>query len=155
MWPNPQFPADLVTFTKEILKWKLHFLCSVGQPEKMINFIREIISDQMESSQPAFSKLTGPLPYNYYQGGPAHQMIECCSHISHKSLRSNQFPKNFRKLWNGPLCRNASDPSSLLDIAACWKSAKKLSQILGNNIDNDGREIGLRIYLRYCGLAHI
>ena len=103
MWPNPQFPADLVTFTKEILKWKLHFLCSVGQPEKMINFIREIISDQMESSQPAFNipsqpgKLTGPLPYNYYQGGPAHQMMECCSHISHKSLRSNQFPKKFPK----------------------------------------------------------
>ena len=29
MWPNPQFPADLVTFTKKILQGKLHFLCSV------------------------------------------------------------------------------------------------------------------------------
>ena len=28
MWPNPQFPADLLTFTKEILNGKLHFLCS-------------------------------------------------------------------------------------------------------------------------------
>ena len=28
MWPNPQFPADLITFTEEILNWKLHFLCS-------------------------------------------------------------------------------------------------------------------------------
>ena len=28
MWPNPQFPADLVTFTEEILNGKLHFLCS-------------------------------------------------------------------------------------------------------------------------------
>ena len=26
MWPNPQFPADLVTLTEEILKEKLHFL---------------------------------------------------------------------------------------------------------------------------------
>ena len=26
MWPNPQFPADLFTFTEEILKEKLHFL---------------------------------------------------------------------------------------------------------------------------------
>ena len=26
MWPNPQFPADLVTFTEEILNEKLHFL---------------------------------------------------------------------------------------------------------------------------------
>ena len=29
MWPNPQFPADLVTFTEEILNAKLNFLCSV------------------------------------------------------------------------------------------------------------------------------
>ena len=28
MWLNPQEPADLVTFTREILKGKLHFLCS-------------------------------------------------------------------------------------------------------------------------------
>ena len=27
MWSNPQFPADLVTFTKDILNGKLHFLC--------------------------------------------------------------------------------------------------------------------------------
>ena len=29
MWPNPQFPAHLVTFTEEILDRRLHFLCSV------------------------------------------------------------------------------------------------------------------------------
>ena len=28
MGPNLQFPADLVTFTEEILNGKLHFLCS-------------------------------------------------------------------------------------------------------------------------------
>ena len=28
MWPNPQETGDLVTFTKEILNKKLHFLCS-------------------------------------------------------------------------------------------------------------------------------
>ena len=28
MWPNPQKAMDLVTFTKEILNGKLHFLCS-------------------------------------------------------------------------------------------------------------------------------
>ena len=28
MWPNPQFPAGLVTFTEEILNGKPHFLCS-------------------------------------------------------------------------------------------------------------------------------
>ena len=29
MWPNQQETEDLVTFTEEILKGKLHFLCSV------------------------------------------------------------------------------------------------------------------------------
>ena len=28
MWPNPQFPADLVTFTEEILNGKMRFLSS-------------------------------------------------------------------------------------------------------------------------------
>ena len=29
MWPNPQFPADLIIFTEEILNGKLRFLYSV------------------------------------------------------------------------------------------------------------------------------
>ena len=29
MWSNLQFPADLITFTEEILNGKLHYLCSV------------------------------------------------------------------------------------------------------------------------------
>ena len=29
MWPNPQLPPDLVTFTEELLNGKLHFLCNV------------------------------------------------------------------------------------------------------------------------------
>ena len=29
MWPNTQETTDLVTFTGEILDWKLHFLYSV------------------------------------------------------------------------------------------------------------------------------
>ena len=32
MWPNPQIPADLVTFTEVILNGKLHFLCSEYKP---------------------------------------------------------------------------------------------------------------------------
>ena len=28
MWPNPQFPADLVTFAEEFLNGNLHFLGS-------------------------------------------------------------------------------------------------------------------------------
>ena len=29
MWPNLRLPADLVTFTEEILNGKLQFLCSI------------------------------------------------------------------------------------------------------------------------------
>ena len=64
--------------------------------------------------------------------------------------------ENFWKFWNGPH-RNKSASHPLLSVAAYWKSsntkvcAKKVSQILANNIDNWGRGIGLKIYVRYCG----
>ena len=31
MWPNLQFPADLVTFTEKILNKKLHFFVRCGK----------------------------------------------------------------------------------------------------------------------------
>ena len=37
MWPNSQFPADLVKFTEEILNGKLHFLC-IGTGSYNIDF---------------------------------------------------------------------------------------------------------------------
>ena len=46
-------------------------------------------------------------------------------------------------------------PFPLLNVAAHWKSsnieacAKKLSQILANNIDNGGRGVSLRIDVRF------
>ena len=52
--------------------------------------------------------------------------------------------KNFWRFWNGPLCRNKSGPSPLLNVVVYWQSskaetcAKKLSQILANKIDNGG-----------------
>ena len=45
MWPNPQFPADLVTFTDEILNGKLRFLCSenliITKADKKMRGMRE------------------------------------------------------------------------------------------------------------------
>ena len=38
MWPNPQFPADLVKLTEEILNENLHFLCSGKW-----NFLKKIL----------------------------------------------------------------------------------------------------------------
>ena len=45
MWPNPQETADLVSFTEEILNWKLHFLCSAvstGRGIKSIFFLTNL-----------------------------------------------------------------------------------------------------------------
>ena len=39
MWPNLQYPADLVTFTKEILNEKLHFLCSEDLEKAFVKVI--------------------------------------------------------------------------------------------------------------------
>ena len=39
-WPNPQFPADLVTFTEKILNGNLHFLCS----EILLQLVKAILS---------------------------------------------------------------------------------------------------------------
>ena len=42
MWPNTQFPADLIAFTEEIFHGKLYFLCSIfclgEKPVKVIQF---------------------------------------------------------------------------------------------------------------------
>ena len=35
MRPNPQFSADLVIFTEEIINGKLHFLCSDKPKDKI------------------------------------------------------------------------------------------------------------------------
>ena len=34
MWPNPQLPADFVTFTGEILNGRLYFSCSVSKKKR-------------------------------------------------------------------------------------------------------------------------
>ena len=39
MWPNSQFPADLVTFTEEILNKKLYFLCSETFQERKLRSV--------------------------------------------------------------------------------------------------------------------
>ena len=42
MWPNSQFPADLVTLTEEIFNGKLHFLYSAKEKNnKVFGFIKE------------------------------------------------------------------------------------------------------------------
>ena len=44
----PQFPANLVTFTEEILNGKIHFLCNANLPFfifllSLTNYIKEVL----------------------------------------------------------------------------------------------------------------
>ena len=45
MWPNPHFPADLVTFTEEILNGKLRFFvqCNVDMVVKILIYVTKIL----------------------------------------------------------------------------------------------------------------
>ena len=53
MWPDPQFHADLITLTEEILKGKLHFLCSdQGITDTLIKLMLTI--DNNESQRNVF-----------------------------------------------------------------------------------------------------
>lgn len=67
--------------------------------------------------------------------------------ISHKLSRPSQFLENSWKFKNGPLCTNNSVYWYSSNTEAC---AEKLSQIRANNVDNGGRGIGPKNYVRYC-----
>ena len=53
MWPDPQIPADLVTFTEEILNRKLHFFvqCKMALLTELERFYEEIPSISAKHSQ--------------------------------------------------------------------------------------------------------
>ena len=57
MWPNPQFPADLVTFTEEIFNGELHFLCSdnrstlIEMKRRSSRAVRQDISNLFQGNQ--------------------------------------------------------------------------------------------------------
>ena len=52
MWPNLQFPADLVTFTEEIINAKLHFLCSEQASKHVLKNI-ELIAIEISIVKPS------------------------------------------------------------------------------------------------------
>ena len=58
MWPNPQFPVDLVTFTEEILHGKLHFCAVLIQWKIKLNRKAQRCPPEVRKNQKAkFSKL--------------------------------------------------------------------------------------------------
>ena len=56
MWPNPLFPADLVTFTEEILNGKLERFENLKTFLKDINFIFPFITDFRPQCRVTFIK---------------------------------------------------------------------------------------------------
>ena len=50
MWPNPQFPADLITFTEEILNGKLRF-CAVMEVAEQSWSFKKIFEDFISSQR--------------------------------------------------------------------------------------------------------
>ena len=60
MWPNPQFEADLVTFTEETLNGKLHLLCSVAATRN--NSYSGNPPEKMRRESPALVKLQAGQP---------------------------------------------------------------------------------------------
>ena len=69
MWPNPQFFADLVKFTEEILNGKLHFLCS-----KEISIIAIWQAPELASGNSHKCHKT----YTNFLGHCAHEFIVDC-----------------------------------------------------------------------------
>ena len=44
MWQNPEFPANLVTFTEEILNRKLYILCSAYFAYKRMIMLKKYVN---------------------------------------------------------------------------------------------------------------
>ena len=64
MWPNPRFPADLLTFTEEIFNGKLYFLCSASQFQAWF----EIEVSQLRSATPdMLQRMSNKSEMDYWQ----------------------------------------------------------------------------------------
>ena len=49
MWANPQFFANLDTFTEEILNGKLHFLCNENMALKQKNMAQKLFPNECKA----------------------------------------------------------------------------------------------------------
>ena len=95
---------------------------------------------------------TKPKNYQFY----LPNFLKFCDNISHKLLRPSQFLEKVLEILESFTLEQYITPLPILKVAVYWKSsntkacARKLSQIIANNIGNRGRGISLKIYVRYC-----
>ena len=86
MWPNPQFSADLVTYTEEILNEKLHFLCRGNRLDtNQINKFKKRL-------RPLPNKV--PNPYNPQGLKQLTKLRIGPSHLRHHKLKHNSLDVN-------------------------------------------------------------
>ena len=82
--------------------------------------------------------------------------LKFCDNISHKLLRSSQFLENFLEILEWSFFQKQIRPLPLLNVAAYCKNsnakacAKKTISDTYKQHWKWGREIALRIYVRYC-----
>ena len=96
MWPNPNFPADLVTFTKKILNRKLNFLCNVR-----CIFSINIFAAFVRYSTGLWIRTTQKLKFSIKDSLSKYDKI-CrfpCFSLFHSPIQSQQ-QKHQEKVWN-------------------------------------------------------
>ena len=100
MWPNPQFPADFVTFTEEILNGKLHFLCSAGAKIKQLSY----------HAAPSLVDET-PKIILFYGG---------CNDVSIKTSTLENIAKNLLEM--AKTCRGCGVNDIFISSIICWRN---------------------------------
>ena len=113
MWPNPQFPADLVTFTEEILNGKLPFLCSAhSQPKveltlmKNLGQVRSFLTWLLyPSNSLGFRSVSWEQPYFYwFQGRNLLGNDQNFNRDGDVKKRENQMPREKSLFINQNSC---------------------------------------------------
>ena len=144
MWPNPQFLADLVTFTEEILNGKLCFLCSVfiiqfaslniTSSFCLVNFAQKFMLLAIEASYSLLvvtslnckiKKSAFPITTWWYNCQFFHIAING-SFINEqkvcktKKTKQNKKTNGDKNLWNGNSNQNQTALKRLLGLLLKW-----------------------------------
>ena len=94
MWPNPQFPADLLTLTEEILNGKLHFLCNESDndsiPKDSLTFKVKYKSARLKRW--ICSKFSAI--FFKFDNENTKTLCEICSKVTTKTTDRRQWPRS-------------------------------------------------------------
>ena len=86
MWPNPQFPADRVTFTEKIFNGKVHFLCSSWKIKR--NYFKLKVTWRIIKKRATFktNKIQCYLSLKHHQKIPITIETHFLNHLSNKTV---------------------------------------------------------------------